>query len=264
MEEWGPKPAESEEAAAAEGAENKPENRKKRTKEQTGPAAKAARAVGADSIMKLDEFKDATVLAECPLSNQKNPGLVFQIHSGSGVKSMVLLNKSNTEVRLMQGFIVAGFGKGSWKERKDDEANKDKEILFDLKPETFVLQGNQLKVVKDIVNALRMTKPASKVCYHELVDAPTAEDPSAWSLKRTLNVYFVPGKSNVVEGENQDPFEAKQAALASLFPNSLWETAKLASIVFTVRWTSPGLMPVRPQICLTASMTLPPESGVKL
>ena len=100
--------------------------------------------------------------------------------------------------------------------------------------------------------------------YHDMESTPEDQNPGMFKCIRKNDVYFSPAKDSQ---DVQDPADAaaktNQVGGAKLVPNSAWQS-DLVSIVFSVRWSPNGLMPVRPQIVLMMDVTLPAGHGCKL
>ena len=115
-----------------------------------------------------------------------------------------------------------------------------------------------------MVEAQRAKIPACKIMYHDMESTPEDQNPGMFKCIRKNDVYFSPAKDSQ---DVQDPADAaaktNQVGGAKLVPNSAWQS-DLVSIVFSVRWSPNGLMPVRPQIVLMMDVTLPAGHGCKL
>ena len=119
-----------------------------------------------------------------------------------------------------------------------------------------------------LLDAQKHKNPSeAKINYYKCVEAPTATDPTDFTVVREHAVYFCPSKVEVKEdGEEEAGAEAEggdkkastlQTTAATLLPTSSWVSHCLA-IVFVVKWSPNGLTPVRPQVILTADVDIPP------
>ena len=261
-EEFGPAPAE---------VINKKEEEKKDSALPNGKKRGAAGAVvepaqkknkvGPDHLVSLDKLGDAGLLMEVPLPHVKADGVCIRVMSGN---RCFVVNKGNGAVKLQPGTILAGFGAGNYKQRQLDELyDKEKEVLFQPLHSSLVLFNGHLATVEALVTQRQTQFPSTKVMYHDMVPTPTADLPHAWTLKRTHDVVFIPtGKAAVQEGT---PGNTKLQTLATLLPISSWGGAtSAAEVVFAVRWAPSGLMPTRPQVVLTAELSLPAGNGCLL
>ena len=215
------------------------------------------------NIVKVEDIGTDPVLLEFHLSNVKNPaGVTVEILHSAAEKTIWVVNKGNVDQKFPQGFILAGFGKGSYKQRQPEAK---RELLYkDLTYLPEVLFNSTLKPVQDVVNSKRLKQPSAKVCYHSLVDAPTSENPGLWKLTRSLDITFVPEPvKQEVKTEDGEGSKGKQAECAALFPATLWQK-NVCSVIWTVNWATTGLMPVRPQVVVTSAFNPPPQSAVKM
>lgn len=162
------------------------------------------------------------------------------------------------------GLVLAGFGKGSYKQRAAGEPVGEKEVLFTLQPETMVLMGNTLKSVRSVVDGKRSTDPHAKVAYHEMSEASTTEDPSKFDLKLTTRIVFVPTGPAKAKEEEGEGFSGAQVSAARMVPMEAWVKGSLAFPAWCVRWAPQGLMPIRPVIVLLQEIMLEPAHGVML
>ena len=124
-----------------------------------------------------------------------------------------------------------------------------------------VVFNGHLRSLRDVVSDRRKTMPVVKFAYHKFVEAPTPGQPDAFKLEVVKRVCFSPGSSGKVdteEGENggdSNPTTG-QAAAARMLPINVWKP-EVCQLVFSVKWTAAGLMPIRPQIMLLADAVMP-------
>ena len=122
VEEFGPEPMEEDKKRKG-GAEPKP----------NGPVPKRPRPnKKADTVVeaiKLEDLPKDPVLLEVKLSNVRNNASMVLKVLGCLEKSLWVINQSNQEQKLAPGFIVAGFGKGEYKQQAP---TTDRELMFDL------------------------------------------------------------------------------------------------------------------------------------
>lgn len=252
VEEFGPEPAAAEKDADDKKRPGESTKNPRPPKRSRGDAPKP-------DITKIAEMPKSTSLMEITLSNVRNNNSVtLQVLAGGPNKEIWLINKSNTEAKFNAGFILAGFGKGEYKQQAPAT---DREILFDMCPLPVVLHQSALRTLEEVVNSERLKKPGAKVAYHDLVDSPTPDKPGAWKLNRKLDISFVPEAVNVKPDQGQD--QAKQSDCASLFPSAAWNKTH-SEVVFSVGWQATGLMPIRPQVVMKHAVAIPPQCALKL
>ena len=141
-----------------------------------------------------------------------------------------------------------------------------------------VLFNGEPVTLRHMVEQKRLTDPgadakATGLAYHELKETPTPADPGNFSVALVNSVYFVPGgaNANAVEGgedegaPNPGPgFSGvlQTAAAASVVP-AMW-CRHISMISWAVKWSTIGIMPVRPHVTLTNDVELPPGKAVML
>jgi len=183
-----------------------PDSGKKRPRPNAalpGPSPVKKTKVDMGKVLVISEVGDQQKLLECPMLNTKSVGLMLHIKMGPKI---YIFNKSLTEVTLREGTTVAGFGRGKFKLREagDENSDPDKELLYNLEGSScMVLHNGILTTVKALVAERRKVNPVVKVNYFNLEEAPTAEDPTAFKLKRVNNIFFVPGVAKAMEGAGE-------------------------------------------------------------
>eukprot|EP00438_Fugacium_kawagutii_P012481 Skav236403 [mRNA] locus=scaffold1702:119198:123414:- [translate_table: standard] len=216
----------------------------------------------ADAFMKtIEAVGENNKLMEFDLCN-KGGGISVHVKFQNKV---FFFNRSQTTGTLQPGHVIAGFGGGKYKQLKQgEEANAEKEVLFEVKPSTMVLNGTQLTTVEQMVKQKRCEDPEAKVAYHEIKEDPSPEDASKFTLTLVSKVAFIPNAAQGApsEGEDGKP-KSLQARAASLLPASSWES-HCTSVLWTVRWSAIGLTPVKPQVVLTKELALEPAYSCEL
>ena len=101
--------------------------------------------------------------------------------------------------------------------------------------------------VGTVVRDQRAKKPDAQICYHGIkVDEA---DPQKFNIEVTHNVVFVPKNDELADKDiNCHNIAAKEEP-------KVWNTDVLKTL-WVVRWTAKGLMPVKPTVHLTGSLTL--------
>ena len=225
-----------------------PGKRKNETPECQG-SPKNAKVVSQNDIVDTGSITEA-LLHEVKMHGKDMP--VLQIRSEHKI---YLVNKSGQEQSLSAGAFVAGFGKGSFKLLKGEDAEaQPNHILYGLKDDgdTVVFNGHIASLGK-VVADQRSKKPDAAVCYHSI--ALDMNDPKKFKLTTTHNVVFVP-----------TPDDSKDASVNNVGPRMLrstgygletW-TSETLEVLWAVRWTVKGLQAIKPEIRLKQNVTLPP------
>ena len=113
-EEWGEQPANPEpKKEDGPGPDQKDAGRKRKITGTPGTASsKKASKVDRSKISTIEEVGDAQKLMEVTMMNAKGSGLCLHIKTQNRV---YIFNRSETEVVLPRGSIIAGFGRGKFK-----------------------------------------------------------------------------------------------------------------------------------------------------
>ena len=121
-----------------------------------------------------------------------------------------------------------------------------------------------MQTLHSVVEAQRAKVPSCKVLYHEMEAAPQGKVPGMFNCVRQSDVWFTPAKDSQEVTDPADPgAKTNQVGAAKLLPNTAWQS-DLMSIVYSVRWSPKGLMPVRPQVVLLKDLTLAAGQACKL
>lgn len=270
IEEYGAPPAADQTSDGKGQGKGRVKQEKKRHGEGDGPANKRLKGVqlgGGGSVKQipLAEIGSEHVLLETDMVNQKCKGLKLHIKLG---QKIYIINASAAPCKLPSGYIVAGFGKGSYKQKMHGETAKDKEVSYAIGPNSLVLQGATLTNVKTMVNTKQQQDPRAQIAYYEISEAANTDDPEMFEMKNTVPLVFVPTgqlKAKTETGEEgTEVLSADQVSAARLLPVAAWEQRSLCSLVWCVRWAPQGLMPVRPVVALHREVVIEPSHGVAL
>ena len=213
---------------------------------------KNALKVGPDSIIEVTSIKTA-LLAECIMQGKDQPTIQVR-HS----HALYLVNKSTTlETTSPQHAFVAAFGKGGFKLQKPPAADAPPAatllVDFNLKnSDDKVVFQNVVRTLGEVVGDQKATKPDTQVCYHKL--EPDDVDPKKFKLTQTHKIAFVP----VCEAT-----DATTNNFASKESPEYWSN-DVTTILWAVRWSAKGLMPVRPEVHLKAALVLQPGRACHL
>ena len=159
------------------------------------------------------------------------------------------------------GTILAGFGRGKWIV-KEDGYNEETDILYSLSGyEEKVLHGTDLLELLDVVNEKRTTNPDCRVAYHDMTPIPPSDSLplGAFKLDVTKEIAFRP----LTDVEGPAAKGHLQTRLASTIPVNAWD-GNYSKLIWTLKWSTNGLTPVRPQIVLTKNVTLAPGKSLLL
>ena len=184
-----------------------------------------------------------------------------------------IVNESKVELQLKPGQI-AGFGAGNFvhKPRSPQgqvtEVDTDTHVLFDFKKsDADVLIGGKLCKLQTVVEQRRIEEPNLKINYHTLVEQVDPSNPKVFNLNRTHDIYYIaaqkprgdPAPGNPVEGEKMT-----QANMAAMVPLRHWHACANVALVWSVKWTVKGLMPIKPHICFMKEAMIKPGHGIHL
>ena len=184
------------------------------------------------------------LLHECKLPG-KDPHMFCQVRASHVV---VLVNKSSKELSMNANAFLIGFGKGAFKLLKGSEEPQPTQYLFSLTSHaTSVVFNNAVTTVGKVLATQRESKPDCKVCYHRLQD--NADDAKKFSLTLSHKIVFAPSETVV---------EVSPANIGNKENFEVWTANdEVAEVLWIVRWTAKGLMPVRPVVHLKGALTLP-------
>ena len=166
-----------------------------------------------------------------------------------------IVNKGATIAELTDGHIVAGFGKGKFKFKDSEpDANPATHIAFHLtNSENKIFFNNTTCTLKDVVTEKRKTDGTPKICYHTMEEVSN-DEVGSFRLSQTHEVLFALLDQEVPKDGVKELLINKVGALA---PTNVWKSHCL-DIFWACRWTPTGLQAVRPVVCLTAGVSLPP------
>ena len=133
--------------------------------------------------------------------------------------------------------------------KSDQEAVNKLLIVFKMVDQgtEVIFNGNYVSV-GDVLLEQRKKKPDCQVNYHTAECLPS--DPSKVSVKTTRQVAF--------EGldDEQPGGKVSVTNLGNRCELELWKT-KFSDVVWHVRWTAKGLMPIKPSVVFTEDIAIP-------
>ena len=231
----------------------------------TEPAAKKRRLTEPVEVVDTDKLP-STKLAEAPLSGLKKEANGKVLLRVDGTHGWWLSNTSNVQITLPAGTVVAGFGTGTFQHqpRHGTEivpVDGDKMVLFSLTSDDSVLLNGKIEVVKNILHAREVQKGKGEVAYHEV----SAKADPDFEITRKHEVYFKAAAKVTAEAEGDDLKWSKgTGSFASLVPYASLGALKHASVIWSVRWSAKGLMPVKPTVRLMGEVALDAHKAMKL
>lgn len=201
----------------------------------------------------LIESKDITetLLAEAQLPG-KTAAAWYQLRTGHQI---YLVNKGANDWQSPSLCLCAAYGKGTFKLIKPDQTDVDLSdtVEFNLQSaKDFVVFNGQLATVGQIVNEQLVKKPEAEVCYHKMTVSD--DKPKEFTLEQTHKIVFVAAK------EDKDP--NKLSGIAGKEPTQSYTSAPCLQVLWSVRWTAKGLMPVKPAVYLTGTIVVPPGKAL--
>ena len=179
-------------------------------------------------------------------------------------EKVVIMNEGAQEVSWGRGALVCAFGKGKFMAKTGDDSAEDIEKWIHYKLDscnTEVLLHGGLKPLKDVIEERKKTHANPKIMYYTMGDNP--EDPNAFILEKSHDVYFSPVNPMVTAEEDKEKAEednkknaALQASAGALIKPAAWETHS-TTVAWSVEWKpNKGLMPIRPQVVFKSPGTL--------
>jgi hypothetical protein len=151
-----------------------------------------------------------------------------------------IVNRSTKPVELPDGFLLAGFGKGTFKFlSKEPDANPDTHIALSLAgSDTHVLLDNKMRTLKDVIEEKRKTDPSPKVMYHNMEDVPGG-GLGAFRLVVVHEVLFGLLEQEVPKDGKDSRDKMLTNRIGALIPTNFWESHCL-DIIWAMRWVPTG------------------------
>ena len=177
---------------------------------------------------------------------------------------VAVINNTGAPMMLKSPLTLMSFGKISWKKDKsaDEDMGEEQTLLVSFTSSSdMVLFDNKLLSLHKVIADRRASNPSWQVCYHTLKDDATpGAAVGAFTLTKALCVRAV----MELPKEDAKDKEVRQENLGATLPLGTWEGLPFADIVFSMRWASQGLMPIRPQVVLTQDVEIPAGHGLQL
>ena len=130
----------------------------------------------------------------------------------------------------------------------------------------YVYIGSKLTSVADAIDARAKEKPGSqlKVLYHDIKDDPRDDMPGHQKRIQKQRMVWKPEPSPVkVEADSTDSVKMDYKHFAGSIETKKWNTDKCC-VVWTVKWSTVGLAPVRPQVMLLKDVEIAPKTAIEL
>ena len=123
-----------------------------------------------------------------------------------------------------------------------------------------IMLNNTMMTIGEAMEARRTINPNSVVCYHDETADPSAAQPGFFKLTTKQRVVAVLSPPSSQDGE-KEPARPVQTNVASCVPLDTWlRTSSMFKVLWPMRWTAAGLMPVRPQLIALDDVTIPEAS----
>ena len=179
-------------------------------------------------------------------------GLAFVFHNDI----VYLYNTSDSSLSVKHGQVLASYYRGKWVSGYTDDAASSSMIPFELKKcDDLIYMANEPCVLKEVIEEMRGKDPfKAKVAYHTMVDTPTPEDMTNFSLSLKYKHVW---KSEA--GSRPDNKDLLTASCGGWIGYKDWDTASTA-VTWMMKWSATkGLTPMRPLVVATKSMNLKPK-----
>ena len=151
------------------------------------------------------------------------------------------------------------FGKGSFKLLRADQQPEAGSIPFTLTShKDLIMINGTLMTLGDAIAKQRVTDVTARISYHEMI--PVDGSPGEFTVKCIHHVWFT--KKPDSEGTAAAAAHT-HLSIASVLDHNEWNT-RASKLVWVVRWTAKGLMPVKAAAVLTQSGKLATGRAVKL
>ena len=174
------------------------------------------------------------------------------IQQRAGHKLCIMI-KCASEVTFAKYSFIVGFGKGTFKLLKKDAPVDKLECKFTSSSDIVILAGAALTLEK-VIHDMRATKPECQICYHSMI--PDESNAKKFTMEQTHRVVYMPKEDQGDKVNDCSAFGTKEDAEA-------WENG-VTTLVWHVRWTQKGLMPVKPAIHMPCGQTVPAGRAILL
>ncbi|CAK8992869.1 unnamed protein product, partial [Durusdinium trenchii] len=229
--------------------------------------AAAATTMAAATIPATDVPKPLAWQATLPGNQTK--GKVGKLVIAVG-KRVFVVNDSTADLLLPAGSTLAGYYKGkfvSFKGKNADDEQRSGDVHFKLQDASSIVlyEGKLIPAGTVVAQKKAVTPLTAKVCYHEIVEQPTAADSKFFTLTVTNPIAFRPENAPTSEDKKDKDgcHSLPQSSMAGCLEAHEWET-KHTSVAWVMKWQARGLQPVRPVVVMTQKLSVKAGEAVEL
>ena len=193
-----------------------------------------------------------------PLKTAKKPPVLAQ-HPGGKV---FLKNAEVDAVTLPCATTILGFGKTTYRQIKDNAEPFDSSCDFEFrltKSTDLIMIGSSLTTVGAAVNEKSEEKSANdaKVCYHNMQDEP-GNTSVTFTLTQDVQVVC---RSKPLKEQGSS---ATMASFGAFVNVDVKKNEPAIQLVWVCKWGASGLVPVRPVVVTTCTVTLPGKKCIAM
>ena len=226
-----------------------PPNKKRRVSggPGPGPGQKTGQRVDPKHLVDNTAITEA-LLCEVTLPTPKGTTVKLQHRVGG---KFYIVNMGKSEVTLQQNTLLCGFGNGTFQLLKSEEVPAENMLEYQLESSNdLVVVNTAVQTLGDVFKAERQKNSTFSICYHKVVDEPTAEDPHKFVVKQTHRICVCLKKG--------DDVKLSQANFAGSCGQYDWSGSHCSQRRWQVRVTNKGLQVVAPRVYLTYDVHLAP------
>lgn len=185
-------------------------------------------------------------------------------------KRIFVVNDSTADLVLPAGSTLAGYYKGkfvSFKGKNPGDEKLPADVCFQLQDSSSLIlyDGKMLSVGNVVAQKKAVTPLSAKICYHEMIDKPTAADAKFFIMTLSNPIAFRCENAPTSEDKKDKDgcYTVPQSSMAGCLEAHEWET-KHTSIAWIMKWQARGLQPVRPVVMMTQKLAVKAGQAVEL
>ena len=200
-----------------------------------------------------------------------SPKLSIEVCVG---QSVYISNHSAEPHIIKDGTVLAGYFKGKWWSKQQQQKTNVKEtgnqpdkegpadVPFHMTDSTSRCQmNNKVVTLGSIIKTRRELAPAdAQVAYHTLTDQPSQSDPTFFVLQpKGYSIFWRCEDLKKVKSEGEDALLIPAAHIAGTIGYKKWQTSDYCELLWAVKWpnvAAKGLQPVRPLIAMCLGLAL--------